>query len=75
MFFITSFIRLFRITGFDDFHHFSMTRFFMSLRNDTDFLNLSSFAPTLYTNILGVAKDLFWRFRGVDLKEDDWRRS
>ena len=56
-FFITFFIRLFRITFFDDFHHFCMPLFFMSLRNHTDFFYLSSFAPTTYINILGVAKD------------------
>ena len=39
------------------------------------FFVLSLFAPTLYINILGVAKDLFWRFPGVDLQEDDWRQS
>ena len=29
----------------------------------------------IYTNILGVARDLLWRFRGLDPEEDAWRRS
>ena len=64
--FTTFFIRLFRSDFFDDFHHFSMTLFFMSLQNHTDFFYLSLFAPTLHTNILGVAKDPLWRLRGVE---------
>ena len=42
---------VFRITFFDDFHHFVMTFFFASLRNDTDLFYLSLFAPTLHTHI------------------------
>ena len=53
------------MTFFDDFHDFCMTLFFY----------LSSFAPTTYINILGVAKDLLLRFRDADLQEDDWRQS
>ena len=28
-----------------------------------------------YTHIFGVAKRMFWRFRGVDHQEDAWRQS
>ena len=34
-----------------------------------------SLRPSTYKYISGVAKDLFIRFRDVDLREDDWRQS
>ena len=56
-------------------------------RNETHFMTIATLnetlgflfvvfrSPTLHTNIPGVAKDPLTRFRGVDLKEDDWRQS
>ena len=52
----------------------SLVSFCIAQKSDTLFF-LSSLAPTLYMNIFRVAKDLLWRFRGVDLEEDDWRQS
>ena len=42
--------------------------FYTSLRNDILFVFLSSFAPTSYIRISGVAKSIFLRFSGSALK-------
>ena len=43
---------------------------------DTVFFFVVFRGPTPYINILGVAEDTcYWRFWGVDPREDAWRRS
>ena len=76
MTFLAFFLCLFRITFFDDLTIAFFFLCFVSLRNDTDFFHVSSFAPTTYTNILGGRqRPASERSPGVDLAEDAWRHS
>ena len=81
-FFMTSvafFIRLFRDDFLDDSHHLFVafrSVFFISPKTVTHTLFfIFVVSRPDHINILGVARDLLWRFRGVDLKDDDWRQS
>ena len=51
------------------------TCLFQIAQKSDSLLFVSSSAPTIHKNMLGVAKDMFWRFRRLDLTEDAWRQS
>ena len=78
-FFLTFSLCLFGMTLFDDFHHFLMTCSFFcrSPKSHTITFFIRRFSPRPHIEIYsgGRQTHVFWRFRGVDLREDAWRRS
>ena len=79
-FFTTLFICLFRDTHTPCFCLFALSSLFISLKKVIlFFLFLSSFAPTIYMNILGVAKDTpafaFFGYVPAPERHEPWRQS